>query len=458
MNMDELLLSINDSTFEDIVCQTDVQTEADKTEYQNRGYSVVLTESEFREKFCGVDPKCVFYSTSMSLSSFYFNTETLAICPFHIELFLNGVSGHFKIEDCYRAFASCEKEVADGNYRRSLFNLPDRMRLEYFGKLYQKFGRNIPNLYRLFFETYTESDYGFNGLDKELMSAILDSKTDEDREKTAKAVSALPDVVTIYRGGNTASADYNEAYSWTLNINIANFFASRRGSRTGYIVEAIVKKSDIIDVFLDDRSEEEVIVDPKNILLVKKIPVYGIDFLKEVLPKVNPIYHEYRDKLYGLRFAQKSSIHGKEHEARVLILTQIISYMLDLPIYERKILAEAAIYHDTQRTNDDADECHGKYSRDYYRSHVATPNYLVEFLCEYHCLPDEQGYEEIQNNKKLRRNRSLATKLLRVFKDADGLDRLRLGSIRELDLNQLRLQESLGLTLVSRMCLEQIKV
>lgn len=458
MNIDELLLSINDSTFDDVVCQTDVQTEADKAEYQSRGYSIMLTESEFREKFSGVDPKCVYYSTSMSLSSFYFNTESLAICPFHLEIFVGGASGHFKIEDCYRAFASCEKEVAEGNYRRSLFNLPDRMRLEYFGKLYQKFGRNIPNLYRLFFETYTESDYGFNGLDKELMSAILDSKTDEDREKTAQAVSALPDIVTIYRGGNTASADYHEAYSWTLDINVANFFASRRGSHTGYIVGATVKKSDIIDAFLDDRSEEEIIVDPKNITVVKEIPVHGIDFLKEVLPKVNPIYHEYRDKLYDLRFSQKSSIHGKEHEARVLILTQIISYMLDLPIYERKILATAAIYHDTKRINDDVDECHGKCSRDYYHRDVVAPNYLVEFLCEYHCLPDERGYAEIQNNKKLKRNRSLATRLLQVFKDADGLDRLRLGSIRELDLNQLRLDVSKELTLVARMCLEQIKV
>lgn len=86
-----------------------------------------------------------------------------------------------------------------------------------------------------------------------------------------------------------------------------------------------------------------------------------------------------------------------------------------------------------------------------------SPNYLVEFLCEYHCLPDEKGYAEIQNNKKLKRNSSLATKLLQVFKDADGLDRVRFG-IRDIDLNQLRTSVSKGLTLVARFCLEQIKV
>lgn len=457
MNIDELLLNINDASFDDVICQLDIQTEEDKIDYQARGYSVQLTEDEFREHFDGVDPKHVHYSTSMSLGCFYFNHDTLAICPFHIEMFLGGTSGHFKIEDCYRAFSSCEKEVAAGNFRRSLFNLPDRMRLEYFGKLFEKFGKDIPNLYQTFFEAYVESDYGFNGIDKELLGAILDSKTDEDCAKTNAAIQHLPETITIYRGGNTASADYREAYSWTLDINVANFFATRRGSHDGYIVEAKVKKSNIIDAFLDDRSEEEIIVDPKNITVVNEIPVHGIDLLKEILPKVNPIYHEYRDKMYDLRFAQKSSIHGIEHEARVLLLTQIIAYMMKIPLYERKILAEAAIYHDTKRVDDGVDECHGTCSRDYYVRNTKSPNYLVEFLCEYHCLPDEKGYAEIQNNKKLKRNSSLATKLLQVFKDADGLDRVRFG-IRDIDLHQLRTPVAKGLTLVARFCLEQIKV
>ena len=42
------------------------------------------------------------------------------------------------------------------------------------------------------------------------------------------------------------------------------------------------------------------------------------------------------------------------------------------------------------------------------------------------------------------------TLLYKIFKDADGLDRIRLGGIREIDVNQLRLDVSKELTLVAR--------
>lgn len=153
-----------------------------------------------------------------------------------------------------------------------------------------------------------------------------------------------------------------------------------------------------------------------------------------------------------------SDLHGKSHQARVLLLTQIISEILDLPLYERRLLATAAIYHDTQRVHDDDDEAHGAAAAEYYRESIDSPSCMVEFLCKFHCLPDEQGYAEIQTNKKLRRNRSQATRLYQIFKDAGALDRIRLGSLRELDLNQLRLPVSKELALVARICLEQVKV
>ena len=462
MNIDELLLSINDATFDNVICQLTVQTEVDKLSLQEKGYGVVLTESEFREQFSGVDPKFIYYSPSMSLSCFYFNPESLAVCPFHIELFIDKWciqnDSHFSIENCYRAFAMCENEVASGDYKRSILSLPDRMRLEYFGMLFQKFGKGIRELYKMFFDAYIESDYGFNGLDKELLTAILESKTDSDRKRTEEAIRDLPDVIHIYRGGNTASCDYRDSYSWTLDINVANFFACRRGSHNGYIVEATVSKSDIIDAFLDNRHENEIIVDPSHITVIREITVYGIDFLSNVLPDVTPVYQEYRERLRELRFSFESSIHGIEHAARVLLLTQIIAHMMDVPMFERKILALASIYHDTRRTHDGEDGLHGRYAREHYNRKAKSPSYLVEFLCEFHCLPDEQGYAEIRHNKKLSRNRRQATRLLQIFKDADALDRLRLGGIRELDINQLRLDVSKQLTLVSRMCLEQIKV
>lgn len=457
MNIDELYLNINDATFASAITQVDIQTKEDVDRYKAEGYLVDLTESEFRDKFTGIEPKHIHYIPSFSLSCFYFNRESLVVCPFHIMVLLLG-SKAVTIEGTCKEIAVREAAASKGDYASSIFTLTDRMRLEYFTMLIEKHGSNIENLYRLFFDAYTESDYGFKGLDTVTLKTILGSKSEEDKRRTNAQIKGLPDVVTIYRGGNTESTPYQEAYSWTLDINVANFFASRRGKGPGYIVEAHVDKADIIDAFLDGRCEAEILVDPSNVRIVQEIAVHGLDFVADVLPKVNIIYRSYRDRMCELHFKQRSSIHGKEHEARVLLLSQIISEMMDLPLVERKILAEAAIFHDTQRTHDGEDEHHGEMARAYYFRSVEKPNYLVEFLCKYHCLPDEEGYAEIENNKKLRRNRSQAIRLFQIFKDADALDRIRLGSIRELDLNQLRLDVSKQLTLVARFCLEEIKV
>ena len=126
---------------------------------------------------------------------------------------------------------------------------------------------------------------------------------------------------------------------------------------------------------------------------------------------------------------------------------------------DRKVLATAAIYHDTQCTHDWVEPEHGKASKEYYHDDVSSPDPLVELLVEYHCLPDEEAYQYIRNNRVLSKNRSRATKLFNIFKDADGLERIRLdGSLRELDLNQLRTEEAKTLSLVARICLEQVKI
>lgn len=457
MTIDELLLNVKAVGLDSIVCQADIKTEEDKKSYQGQGYNIELTVDEFKEKF-KVDPKLVWYTPSLSLGCFYFNQETLAACPFHIEFYLFDL-GSMNVEDAYKVFESREKEVANNDYMGSILTLPDAMRLEYFSLLIEKKGKDVPGLYRLFFSNYVNSDYGFSNIDRDTLQAILESKTDEDKRETEKHLKGFPDVITIYRGGNSASTPYEEGYSWTMDINVADFFAIRRGNGPGYIVKGEVKKSDVIECLFEDRDEKEVIVDPHNVNVVEIIEIKGLEFLQEVLPKVVPMYQKYRDMLYDLDFYQSSSIHGKEHEARVLLLSLIISEMLNLPSSDRKVLALASIYHDTQRTHDWVEPKHGKASREYYHNSVSNPDPLVEFLCEYHCLPDKKGYEEIKRNRKLSKNRERAIKLYKVFKDADGLDRVRLGNIRkEMDLNQYRLPITRELTLVARICMEQIKI
>ncbi len=264
-------------------------------------------------------------------------------------------------------------------------------------------------------------------------------------------------MLKVYRGGNSASTPCEKAYSWSLDINVANFFACRHGFDEGYIVKGEVAKEDVIEAFLDDRGEEEIVVAPEHVKILDRIPIKGAEFIKPILPEIAPMYRDYRDRMESLVFAQDSDVHGSGHEARVLLLSLIIAHYLGLPARDRKVLAAAAIFHDTQRTNDDVDSTHGKTAREYYQTVSTAPDPLVGFLCEYHCLPDEMAYQEIRNNRKLSKERSRSRLLLNVFKDADALDRVRFG-LRGIDINQLRLPISKELSLAARICLEQVQV
>ena len=70
--------------------------------------------------------------------------------------------------------------------------------------------------------------------------------------------NALPDMVTIFRGVD--NPEYEYGFSWTLDKNIAIWFANRYEDRKPYVYECTVDKRDLICYF-EIRNEKEVIVD-----------------------------------------------------------------------------------------------------------------------------------------------------------------------------------------------------
>ena len=240
-------------TFASAICQTAIQIEENVTAYQNQGHIFCRTEAQFKEEYPEVDPNCIFY---VMQDCFYFNKETLAACAFYNA----------------EVIPLAEAEVAQGRYINAIFGLPDAVRFDYLAFLAK---RGIPDLYDIFFCAYTMTDYGFNNIDDEIFQTVVNSKTAKHKAKTRQKLKKLPDVVTIYRGGNTLSTPYQNARSWTLDIGVAIFFARRRGESSGYIVKAEIDKADIIEVF---PAEKEVIVDPRN---VRSAEVMDLSFMDE---------------------------------------------------------------------------------------------------------------------------------------------------------------------------------
>lgn len=254
---------------------------------------------------------------------------------------------------------------------------------------------------------------------------------------------------------NIFSVPYDRAFSWTTDINTASFFAARQGNGPGYIVRADIGKNEVIEYF-PNHSEQEIIVNPtsRSFQIQEVVEVKGLAYLDKMLPIVTPEFHRYREELYYLNFAQKSAVHGMEHEARVLLHCLLIAYELNLPQEDIDSLCTAALYHDVRRDNDGVDEEHGAMGKDHYEESVQNPDPVVSFLCEFHCLPDEVGMKRARERMEIGER---GARLLHVFKDADALDRVRF-RIQDVDLNQMRLEISKTMVLVARLVFQNLKI
>ncbi len=133
-------------------------------------------------------------------------------------------------------------------------------------------------------------------------------------------------------------------------------------------------------------------------------------------------------------------IHGMAHEIRVLIYGQLLASLVgdeDLEV-DADVLGWAAAVHDTQRWDEGIDPDHGARAADWIESKPdLVPAFMpldrVAYLCRWHVPPDHYGPK--------------MTPELKVFKDADALDRWRIG---DLDPSFLRTKAARQLLVASR--------
>jgi uncharacterized protein len=112
-------------------------------------------------------------------------------------------------------------------------------------------------------------------------------------------------------------------------------------------------------------------------------------------------------------------IHGLGHETRVLIWAQVLAAMVreeDLHV-DGATLGWAAAIHDTQRLDDGLDSGHGARAASWLAENESivgarTSIEEIAYLCQWHVPPDRLA--------------PVMTPSLKVFKDADALDRWRI--------------------------------
>lgn len=99
-----------------------------------------------------------------------------------------------------------------------------------------------------------------------------------DAEERAQ-LESFDDTVTVYRGISTSKPGSVKALSWTLDREVAQWFADRYG-RQGTVYEARIDKKHIHALFLG-RNESEVIVDPQYLMEVHQVQNMAMDIQEQ---------------------------------------------------------------------------------------------------------------------------------------------------------------------------------
>ena len=457
MSIDTLRYLANMDSIHSFVPLTKILTASDIERLASAGYVIGYTLDEFLEAFPGIDATKIYFNNGI-VKTYYFDREQYII----FELYLTGkdyqaMHGVDMQSYISNAVAAFKRVISEKGYGAVAFGLTDRLRMEYIELLASD--RVGDNIYQLFLDFYTMSDYGCSRMSLENLIKIISSKSNDEIQKTKNALRSFPATVTLFRGEGEKSTPAEEAWSWTTDINQAYFFAARFSTEGARVIKATVLKENIVEYI--GGNEKECLVNPKDINITDTIELHGMSFLDRLTRRIIPLYHRYRNLMLECSYYLDGDEHGEIHSARVLLLSLILAEIFGLSEKERETLATAAIYHDIGRIHDGVDEDHGAESAKLYRGMCADDggeyNLVAAFLMKYHSLPDEVGYSQITTPPMLSSNVERSRLLFNIFKDADALDRVRFG-IRDLDVNQLRLDISKQLVLVAVLLFKNIKL
>ena len=156
-------------------------------------------------------------------------------------------------------------------------------------------------------------------------------------------------------------------------------------------------------------------------------------FVRALPPAVGKCFKQWADYMYqSIPFQLADSpIHSTAHCERVLLYALLIG-AVELGDDSRAliILAHASIFHDTRREDEGKDTGHGARAAAFYEEFCKTHpelTFLPEAAClmRWHDRHDERGEEAIR--AAFPDSADAVLHLYKIFKDADALDRWRLG-------------------------------
>lgn len=254
-----------------------VKTEKDKARYQKKGYLPGYTYDEWEKAYPMIPADKVYYLNGINVGTIYYDKKKIV----YISLGLYGTQimypgSHKSYEKrIVNAIKAQEETCRLKEYGRLFLTMPDGIKMDAMSHLLELEGPT-PTFYEQFMMQYTTANFICKNLSRRVMNAVVASKSPEQKAKTMEKLQPLlgdKDYITVYRGESDGSTNYKEAMSWTPNINVAHFFATRFGKKP-VIHTGRVYKDDVLEYFPvtgDMGSEEEILVMPGKVKNVSSV-------------------------------------------------------------------------------------------------------------------------------------------------------------------------------------------
>ncbi len=220
--------------------------------------------------------------------------------------------------------------------------------------------------------------------------------------------------------------------NWTTSINQALMAACTIPAAPVYRGQV---HSEHINAYDGDRLAGMIFVKPGMVENIHSMNLIDLANFEAELNQAGIIaqYRRLSRQIDNDWFHKPEGIHAVSHTRRVLLLSLLLAYLERFIPADRNLLAQAAIYHDIGRVDDGYDPGHGQAS--YARTcrerlvqwHNEEENEIFRFIVENHDLPDKKAHQRAERYQLGEMDRTLL--LYNIFKDADGLDRVRLGDL-----------------------------
>lgn len=438
-NIGDIIADVNYITEKALLRLSEIQTEKDKEHYQKKGYLIGYTYDEWPQVYPQIPRENVYYVSGLNAGTVYYDKKNIVYLNLYIygtQVMFPGGTDKYE-ETILKAIRIQEEHSRKGEYGHLFLAMPDGIRMSAMDHLLDLEGPT-ECFYGNFMAQYAISNFLCKNVPKRVINALMRSKSNAQKESTQRKITPLfasKDAIIVYRGEADGSTNYRQAMSWSPDINVAYFFATRLG-KDAKIRIGKLHRQDILEYFPADGNEgieEEIIVLPgkvKNVHTLDLLDANSEEVLRLTVDFMGQ-YTFWRDKTARLHENADAPLNERDvlHTVRVLFLSMVMGTHEKLRAGEMKALCMAAVYHDIGCKTEDWELEHGKQSAECYDNKSMDASSIAEFAIEMRCAEESVAEQELLSRFPEEKDRESARRIWRILRDAEALDRVRFGLV-----------------------------